>query len=213
MKAVKKLIASITHSNHAGELVKENGEIVLDAVLKDGVLKEIPILGTALNIYKAGNDIAAYFFAQKVMFFLRETEKVSEEERTEFLKKNCSNDEGVENLGEVTLMVLEKMDNPALAKMLGRAFALMMKGKLHKQNFELYTHIIKNLDPYLIRQVSAFYGNEGIMAIDGTAALLLANYGLIKTTMATGWDSVGKVNIERCAFGKEFYEKIISDDN
>jgi hypothetical protein len=212
MKPSHSLIKSIGKSNHTSDLADKLGEVALDKFLSESILRDIPIIGSALTMLKAGNDIAAYFFAKKVIEFLTEVEKVPQGSRTAFLEKYCAEDSD-EHLGEVTLMLLEKIDHPALSKMLGRAFAMMLKGEIAKQTFELYAYIIKNLDSYLIRQLQQFYGFEGFSGIDVSAAIQLSNYGLVQVSVLPTYSSTThslNCSYSRTQFGESFYEKIVA---
>ena len=207
------LLTSIKNSTHTADLADKLGEVALDSLLKEGTLREIPVIGTAITLYKAGNDVAAYFFAKKIVAFLSEVETIPREKRAEFLDTQCSDEKGIENVGEVTLMLLDKIDHPALATLLGRAFRLMVNETITRQTFEIYSYIIKNLSSYLIRQIAQFYQYENMMVIDAPAAIQLSNYGLVAvhtlTTYSGSTQTMAK-SYDRTDFGRFFYAQIIS---
>lgn len=208
-------IKSIANSSHTSDLVDKLGEVGLDSFLQAGTLKEIPIIGTAISLYKAGNDIAAYFFAKKILTFLSETEAIPLERRRKFVEEQCSEEEGIEHVGEVTLMLLEKVDHPSLARLLGRAFRLMVEGVISRPSFELYSYVIKNLNSYLLRQMSQFYQHENVMLIDAPAAVQLSNYGLVDIHVLPRYSGSTKTmpkSYERTDFGAQFYARIVKDD-
>ncbi|WP_144373386.1 hypothetical protein [Vogesella urethralis] len=214
MNPNRSLLISVANANHTADLVDKLGEVALDSLLKEGALKEIPVIGTAMTLFKAGNNIAAYFFAKKIVAFLCEVEKISHEKRTDFLNKNCSDEEGVEKIGELTLMLLERIDHPTLAKLLGRAFRLMVNETISRQTFEIYSYIIVGLNPYLIRQIDQFYQYEGVMIIDAPAAIQLTNYGLVAVHMLPNYSGSSKTmarSYERTEFGEFFYDRVIKN--
>jgi hypothetical protein len=206
------LLTSIANTSHTADLVDKLGEVALDSLLQESALKEIPVIGTAITLYKAGNDVAAYFFAKKIVAFLSEIETISQEKRNEFLDKHCSYEEGIEHIGEVTLMLLEKIDHPSLARLLGRAFRLMINEAISRQTFELYSYIIKDLNSYLIQQIMQFYQYENSRFIDSPAAIQLSNYGLIDIHILQNHSGSTKTmsrSYERTEFGSSFYEHIV----
>lgn len=75
------------------EIGLDLSEVLLDGLLKDGVLKEIPIVGTILGMSKAAIRLKDYLFIKKVLKFLAELSSVSFEEKEEFLGKYDSTDE------------------------------------------------------------------------------------------------------------------------
>lgn len=217
MGTVSNFITTIKNSEQALELFKDGGEVAIDAVLEekfgiDGVFKEIPILSIAISLYKAGNKISAHFFAKNMLAFLTEINKVSPRKRIEFLNRNCADQEGVENVGEVALMILDKLDHPKLATMLGRAFALMTLGTISKQSFDIYAHIIKSLNPYLQQQIKQCYQIKGMIGVDAPAASILANYGLLKVGYKltySGDTADMDISVRPTEFGETFYNQII----
>lgn len=217
MGLTRNFLTTIRNSEQALDIAKDGGEVAIDAMLAnefgtDGVLKDIPILNIVVSLCKAGNKITAYFFAKNMMAFIAEVDKVPPKKRMEFLDKNCADEAGVENVGEVALMILDKLDHPRLAAMLGRAFALMAIGTISIREFNMYAHIIKAMNPYIIEQLTQVYKYEGMIAIDLPAARLLASYGLMTVgTMLnrTGNTSLMELNIEKTGLGQTFYERII----
>jgi hypothetical protein len=213
VKPGNNLIISAIKSKHSADLTARLGEVALDSLLTQGVLREIPMIGSAIGLFNAGNDIAAYFFARKISLFLNEVETISQEDRQRFFEEKCS-EEGAEEVGEATLLLLEKADNVALAKYLGRAFALFIKGTISRPAFDIYAFTIRDLNPYLIKQLTQIYAHEGVSAFDVPAAIQLANYGLMDVTIRTTLTNSQNMQrgYETTAHGKQFYIHIIAPD-
>ncbi|WP_432777579.1 hypothetical protein O4O02_23360 [Pseudomonas fortuita] len=220
MGAVSNFLTTIKNSEQALELFKDGGEVAIDSVLEDsgvdGVLKDIPILNIAVSLYKMGNKVSVYFFAKNMLAFLCEIDKVPNQKRIEFLNENCADDAGIENVGEVALMILDKLDHPKLAAMLGRAFALLTLGTISKYTFDIYAHVIKAMNPYLQQQLKQCYQFKGMIGVDAPAAQLLANYGLLKFRCRlnrSGDTSDMPFSIDATSFGEVFYSKILMGSN
>ncbi|MBX8497724.1 hypothetical protein [Pseudomonas cichorii] len=218
MNIVRGFLTTIRNSDQALDLGKDLGEVAVDAVMSgkfgvDGVLKDIPILNVVVSLYKAGNNVAAYFFAKKMLAFLLEVDSVPVATRDEFLDKNCADEEGVESVGEATLMILDKLDYPCLAKMLGKTFALLMRGDIDRDEFDLYCHVVRVMNPYVIRQMKRVYEAQGIIDISLSAARLLEGYGLIKVEvdeLSPNLSFSQNFKFGRNSFGKEFYGRVIT---
>lgn len=217
MGTVSNFLTTIKNSEQALELFKDGGEVAIDAVLGDkfgvdGVLKDIPILNIAVSMYKMGNKVSAYFFAKNMLAFLIEVDRIPNQKRIEFLDKNCADQDGLENVGEVALMILDKLDHPKLAAMLGRAFALFTLGEVNKREFDIYAHVIRSMNPYLQEQLSRFYQANGKTTLDLPASLTLANYGLLRMDYGV-FTSEGGNYVSRSIlvteFGEKFYRKIL----
>lgn len=217
MGTISNFIKSVKNSDQALELFKDGGEVAIDNVLEkdfgvDGVMKDIPILNIAVSLYKMGNKVSAYFFAKNMLAFLVEVDKVPREKRVEFLEENCVNEAGIENVGEVALMILDKLDHPKQATMLGRAFALLTLGVIDRMGFDAYAHIIKNLNPYLQYQFVICYRDDNSLTLDKPEAQILANYGLLEVGYKlnlSGNTSDMDISIRNTEFGKRFYQQIV----
>ncbi|MBA4682473.1 hypothetical protein DP090_024105 [Pseudomonas sp. MDMC216] len=211
MKPENSLIASIKGSKNSIDLIDKLGEAAIDSLIDSGVLRDIPIIGTAISIYKAGNEISAHIFAKKIACFLSEVEKTSTQERLDFFA-SLPEAEGEDSVGETLILILEKLDSYTLAKMLGKAFRLLAEGKLSKQTYEIYVHAIKQLNPYLISQIKQLYAHESISAIDSLAAVALSNSGIVKIAILSTIDKNTQEIItspQKTAFGRSFYENIV----
>ena len=211
MKPENSLIASIKGSKNSIDLIDKLGEAAIDSPIDSGVLRDIPIIGTAISIYKAGNEISAHIFAKKIACFLSEVEKTSTQERLDFFA-SLPEAEGEDSVGETLILILEKLDSYTLAKMLGKAFRLLAEGKLSKQTYEIYVHAIKQLNPYLISQIKQLYAHESISAIDSLAAVALSNSGIVKIAILSTIDKNTQEIItspQKTAFGRSFYENIV----
>lgn len=211
MKLGMKLIRSVVKSQHAGDLADKLGEVALDTLLTPSLLRDIPVIGTAISLAKAGNDIAAYFFAKKIALFLHEIEAVSEEERQAFFDQHCS-DENNETLGETTLLLLDKIDAMILAQCIGRAFRLLMAGAISRRAFDMFVYTIKDLNPYLIQQLKQVYAVENVMIVDAAAAVQLSNHGLMQVTVKSTMTNPGTLDTayEKTAHGQRFHDLILA---
>jgi hypothetical protein len=206
--------ASIRRSHHSADLAEKLGELALDSFLNDGLIKDIPFFGIPLSLLRAGNDVSAYFYAKKIIRFLAATENLSEDQRKHFIEEECSGDANIEKVGETTLMLLDKIESPQIAGMLGKAFALMVENTIPRSMFELYAHVIRNLNSYLIKQLIQCYQYENMVAVDVPTASMLSNLGLLEVSISTNYSgstntmprSYGKTD-----FGKLFYGRIIDN--
>ncbi|AZF43447.1 hypothetical protein C4J87_3296 [Pseudomonas sp. R1-43-08] len=213
MKIVDGFIATIKNSAPALiELAKDLGEVALDHGAGDDAFKEIPIIGTLISMHKLGNSISAALFEIKLNRFLSEVDDVSNQERIDFLDKHCTDAEAINHLGASTLMVLDKIDHPQLASMLGKAFALMIMEVIDRASFDMYCHVIKNLNSYLIQQMHNLFKIEYSISGDVPAVVFLANLGLFyleKMPTYVGATEMPSGTYRKTSFGIEFYKNVM----
>lgn len=208
-KPVSKLLSSIS-SNSAKELGDKLGEVALDAILSDGVVKNIPIIGTALTLLKAGNDTHAYFFAKKIIKFLTEIEVIPYDERKSFVEKYHDDEKGFDKVGETLLMIVDSANSIDTATFLGKAMRLYILGELTKYKLDIYVHLISNLNPYLIAQVHQCYKSDFSISVNEDAKLYLISLGLLEGRMSIRQDSRVSLRPKKTPIGREFYINILA---
>ena len=75
IKLPDKLTETIKDDNFQ-DLIMDLGETAIDAVLDEGVLKEIPILGSFLGVARATMSIQDKLFTKKLLTFLHLTARL-----------------------------------------------------------------------------------------------------------------------------------------
>ncbi len=69
-----KLVESI-EAKTLGDLTVEYAELGLDGILDDGIIKDIPILRTAVGLAKIGLNVRDRIYAKKIYGFLAQVNK------------------------------------------------------------------------------------------------------------------------------------------
>lgn len=207
----------MSKSSTSHELVDKIGETALDMVLvlDDGVIKDIPIIGTAVSLLKAGDNIKAYLFAKKMLTFLQELETLSVVEREEFFKNNVSNAKEEEKLSEALLLSIDSSERVDSCRFLGRTVNLYVAGKINKRYFDLYCIAARRMNDYLIDQLKQFYDKDNAYGVDFHAMHDLASLGLLDIKVKNQFfKETGDMlqSPERNELGKWFYTHIIKSE-
>lgn len=117
------------------EVVTDTAEVILDSVLSEGVLKEIPVLGTIIRLAKAGKSISDQLILNKIQRFLFELQKTPPYEREQFIQKYGGNAEEQKVLGENLLLALERLDDVEKPRLLALFFSSYMREQIDKTMF------------------------------------------------------------------------------
>ena len=120
------------------------GEIAIDSLLNDGVLKELPIIGTLTRIWKAGVTIRDELFVRKLLTFLNGLSDIPNEDRAEMIA-SLDDDETSEKAGEKILTLLDRLDSSAKATIMGEAFKLYSTETITKDELWRVCFIIERL--------------------------------------------------------------------
>lgn len=121
------IIATIT--GDLAPVAQELAEITIDSVLKEGVLKEIPIIGFLLSLWKAQSSVREILYLKKLSCFLRQLSKASIEERQLFVESTLKTDKSKEQFGETILHLIEQASSSEKTELYGRFFLAHIQGE------------------------------------------------------------------------------------
>lgn len=105
-------------------------DILLDQVIDDGVLRDIPIVGWMINAAKAAIDVRDRLYIRKLLKFILSTDGASDKERQRFFSELSKHQEAKDRLFEKILMTMERLDDVKKAEYVGKAFMHLVKGDI-----------------------------------------------------------------------------------
>lgn len=129
-----KLTETIKDDNFQ-DVIKEFGETAIDAVLDEGTLKEIPILGSILGIVKATISIQDKLFTKKLLTFLLQLKNTNAESRKEQIEKIDNDQKYKIKVGEKLLHIIDKCEDSEKAIYIGKLFQCFIEEKLDYEDF------------------------------------------------------------------------------
>lgn len=110
-----------------GELAKEYGELGLDLVFGNELVKGIPIISTLVNATKFVGNVRDVLYLKKLLHFFEKIGDTSQEERERFVEENCKDSKSFE---EAVLLILEQADNMNKSTLIGKTFKACIKGMI-----------------------------------------------------------------------------------
>ncbi|AUL95779.1 MULTISPECIES: hypothetical protein [Vibrio] len=111
-----------TMGQQLGGTGTELAEIAIDSVLDDGVLKDIPVVGTAVSLYQTGVAVRERQYVKKLVTFLSELNKTNEEARLRFIAEEMLTPEQRERFGETILSLIDKADDNRKFELYAKVF-------------------------------------------------------------------------------------------
>ena len=63
-------LLNVVKSDQIKEITKDLTEVAIDQFFNDGILKDIPIIGTFFNLYNFSQNVSNSFFTKKLGFGL-----------------------------------------------------------------------------------------------------------------------------------------------
>ncbi|MFD2939694.1 hypothetical protein [Flavobacterium notoginsengisoli] len=119
-------------------------EISIDSILENGVLKDLPIVGSLIGIWKTGVAVNDYRFLNKMMLFLKESSILSENNRKKIIE-DLEDSEYQSEVGEKLIAIIDKLETGSKAKLLGKTLALFGNKIITKDEFWRVAFIIERL--------------------------------------------------------------------
>jgi len=110
-------------------------EALGDQVFDDGLLKDIPILGTAVNLARIGKTITDRIFLKKVAKFLVSLSEVEEIEKQKFYSRLETDQRLRQKTGEVIVLILDHFEDLEKPEILARVFISHIKGVISFDQF------------------------------------------------------------------------------
>lgn len=143
-KLTKSLLETLKSSSLMA-LSKDALEVSIDQLLSDGILKDIPIVGTISNVFGVTNSINNYLFTKKLLRFLYEIKDIPIEQRGKMISKIDNNIKYRNRIGEYLLFLINHCEDDIKASLLSWGFRSFLQDKISFENFQRIANIINHL--------------------------------------------------------------------
>jgi hypothetical protein len=94
-----------------GSLLRDVAEVGFDTIVKEGVLRDIPVVGSFYNLCKIPGAIKQQQITNKIKEFLEDISNVSYEERRKFVEWINQNPKHKAVVGETLLLLIDREDS------------------------------------------------------------------------------------------------------
>jgi hypothetical protein len=146
--------------NDLGNAVFGVAEVALDHNLAEGVIRDLPFVGTLANLVRAGQSISEELFIRKLVRFFEGLKDVPPEERERLLEKYPDASEEQRSLGEKLLLALERLDDTAKPALLARFFAGYIREEIDYTTFTRLASALEKFNLALFPNLRWFYTRQ-----------------------------------------------------
>lgn len=146
--------------NDLGDAVFGIAEVVLDQSLAEGVLKDLPIIGTLIKLARAGQSISEELFVRKLVRFFAGLKDVPIADREKLLEKYPDGSDEQRVLGENLLLALERLDDISKPTILARFFAAYIKSEIDDITFTRLARALEKFNMALLPNLRWFYTRQ-----------------------------------------------------
>ncbi len=136
-------------------------ETFIDSMLNDGILKDLPIVGSIVGLSKTAISIKNMLFIKNLFYFLSGINHISIEERRKMIDSvNESKNQKIK-VGEKLIYILDKCDDYIDAKYIAQLFCAFLEKKVSYEEFLKGSRIIQSifvgdLEYFLATDISEF---------------------------------------------------------
>lgn len=134
-------------------MITDVGEAIMDRALEDGILKDIPILGSIVGAGKCIKNISDVLFTNKLIAFLTGLKDADAEERKAAILKWEDDAKYRMRVGEALLNMINRCDDTQKAQWLSKLFYELV---LKQQKSELFMRSEKVLSAMSVMDVMSF---------------------------------------------------------
>lgn len=110
-------------------------ETVTDSILEDGLLKDLPIIGTLVGLSKTSFKINDLLFLKKIISFLSELDKITAVDRKKMIDKIDKSEKFRVKVGEKLLYIIDKCEDHENAKYVSILFTGFLEGDIDYPDF------------------------------------------------------------------------------
>ncbi len=164
-------------------------EVALDSVMEDGMLRDIPILGSLIGFGRAAVSIRDRMFINKLGYFLKEIESVPSEQRRAMIEEINASEEAAVKVGEKILYIVERCQDHESSRAAGRIFRAFLEKEIdYNEFFSMSFAVDRLLFSDLVRFVTEV--RERIPAWEASIyfGTCLIAFNELETSVEDQWD-------------------------
>ena len=140
-----KSLETVISDSDLTSVATEYGELVIDGMLDDGLLKDIPAVGTIIGVMNFASSVSKHISAKKLYKFLYELKDIPQEIRLNKIKEINSSKKYQSKVGEMIFELLDKVESDEKPKIIGKLFKGVIEEKIDFETYLRLAHIVKQL--------------------------------------------------------------------
>lgn len=155
--------------------VSELAEVGLDAIMNDGLLKEVPFISTIISVYRIGKDIHARHSLMKLVVFLNEINFhiADDTKKQRYIIKLREKPKARQKELEYLLVIIDRYLEADKPIKLARLYLAYLIDKLTWQELCMYSEVINRflINDYNVLsngevKLTNYNGNEAILRLE-----------------------------------------------
>ncbi len=120
-------------------------ETVIDSVMDNGFLKDLPIVGTIVGLGKSALSVKNLLFLKKILYFLSEIEDIPSEKRKEMIDFIDNNKRHKLKVGEKLIFIIDKSEDYIDSLYIAQFFRAFLEKEITYEEFLKGANIIQSI--------------------------------------------------------------------
>jgi uncharacterized protein (UPF0335 family) len=116
----------------------------LDHLFHNPILQLLPIIKDVYNLALLIKSISDRIFIEKLSRFLFEIDKLSSDQKEKFLETYGEDTKSLQRIGEILILLIDKLDDMEKTEMAGKAFCSFVRGEISFEHFQRIGMVLNN---------------------------------------------------------------------
>lgn len=163
-------------NTEAGSIATNIAEVGLDSIIEDDIIKEVPILSTAVSLYKLGSSLSERHYLSKLSSFVSELNKgICDKDKQKYYKKRITEGITIRNKElEYILLLINRYIQTEKAEMIAKLYLSYLDMDITWVDFTKYAEVIDRFLPgdYDILQSASIYKTKHDKETDSIQRLI-----------------------------------------
>jgi len=152
----RSLVESIC-ADELKSLAGEYAELGIDQLIKEGVLKDIPVVNTVMALAKVGLTVRDHLLINKLMQFLGPLHDLDPKVRRDVVARLENDPNYGRKVGEHLIQLLDRIDTHKKPAMLARTFRAYAQGEIDAELFHRLNHAVVRTPWFEVPDIRKFH--------------------------------------------------------
>lgn len=126
------------------DLLADNSEAVLDLLMNNEVIKEIPILGSSLKIIRGIQSLRDRAYLNKIKIFLEKIGEINDAQKKILITDSKQNEKSRTKFGDAIFTTIEQSDSTVKVEYIAIGFEAYLNGEINESDLRLICHVLNN---------------------------------------------------------------------
>jgi len=172
-------------------LAKDYAELAIDGIMDDGILKDLPLVGSLIGVMKFSNSVNKHLATKKLYKFLYELHSIPLEKRVKKIDEINSSKKYQSSVGEMIFELLDRIESDGKPEIIGKLFCAVIEEKIEYQTYLRLAHIVNRIFYYDLIWLNE---NTDVLRVKGNVNDDLFTNGLVTTDFANKYEKFKEFN-------------------